>query len=52
MIIQVMDDNDDGHSKMGYLSDKIHKIRLRPCICKQLDEKVSIMVAQYRLRGL
>jgi hypothetical protein len=50
MITQVMDDHDDRHSRLGYLSDKIHKIRLRLRICKQLDEKVSIMVAQYRLR--
>jgi hypothetical protein len=45
-------DDDDGDSKLGYLSDKMHKIRLRLWMCKQLDKKVSIMVAQYKLRGV
>jgi hypothetical protein len=44
------DDDVDGDSKLGYLFDNMHKIRLRLWIFKQLDEKLSIMVAQYRLR--
>jgi len=41
MITQEVDD--DGDSKLGYLSDKMHTIKWRLWIRKQLDEKVSIM---------
>jgi hypothetical protein len=46
MITWVVNDDDDGDSKLGYRADKMHTIRLRLWICKQLDEKVSITVAQ------
>lgn len=51
VVMITQDVYNNGDSKLGYLSDKMHTIRLQLWICKQLDEKISIMLAQYRLRG-